>query len=65
MPDYTWKIILVGNKKVGKTSITNRFCNNTFDEEYKSSQEVQFTRKNLTIEDTDKWTQLHIWDTLG
>ena len=37
MPDYTWKIILVGNKKVGKTSITNRFCNDTFTEEYKSS----------------------------
>ena len=65
VPDYTWKIILVGNKKVGKTSITNRFCKDTFVEEYVSSQEVQLNRKNLTIEGTDKWTQLHIWDTLG
>ncbi len=65
MPDYTWKIILVGNKKVGKTSITNRFVNNKFNEEYKSSQEIQFQRKNLAIEGSDKWTQLHIWDTLG
>ncbi len=40
VPDYTWKVILVGNKKVGKTSITNRYCNNKFNEEYKSSQEV-------------------------
>lgn len=65
MPDYTWKVILVGNKKVGKTSITTRFVNNQFDEEYKSSQSVQFMRKDLTIDGTDKWTQLHIWDTLG
>ncbi len=40
VPDYTWKLILVGNKKVGKTSITNRYVRNTFQEEYKSSQEV-------------------------
>ena len=65
VPDYTWKVILVGNKKVGKTSITNRFVNNKFNEEYKSSQEIQFQRKNLAIEGSDKWTQLHIWDTLG
>ena len=35
--DFTWKIILVGNKMVGKTSITNRYVNNKFSEEYKSS----------------------------
>ena len=65
VPDFTWKIILVGNKKVGKTSITNRYVNNKFSEEYKSSQDVQFQRKNQPIEGTDKWAQLHIWDTLG
>ena len=65
VPDYTWKIILCGNKKVGKTSITNRYVKNTFAEEYKSSQQCEFMKKNLGIEGTDKWTQLHIWDTLG
>ncbi len=63
--DYTWKIILVGNKKVGKTSITSRYVRNDFKEEYKSSQQIELQRKNLPIEGTDKWTQLHIWDTLG
>ena len=24
-PDYTWKIVLVGNKMAGKTSISKRF----------------------------------------
>ena len=37
VPDYTWKIILVGNKRVGKTSITNRYIKDSFEEEYKSS----------------------------
>ena len=31
-PDYNYKIILVGTAEVGKTSITNRFTKNTFDE---------------------------------
>ena len=65
MPDYTWKIVLIGNKKVGKTSITNRYIKNDFVEEYTSSQEIQYQKKNMTIEGTDKWTQMHIWDTLG
>ena len=30
-PDYTWKVTLVGNKQVGKTSISNRFVEDTFD----------------------------------
>ena len=42
MPDYTWKIILVGNKKVGKTSITNRYIKDAFTETYESSQQVQY-----------------------
>ena len=48
-PDYTWKVILVGNKKVGKTSISNRFVENTFDENYNTSIEVKYKRKNVVI----------------
>ena len=63
--DFQWKIILVGNKRVGKTSICARYCRNVFNEDQKSSQNVQFEKKNLTIDGTDKDAQLHIWDTLG
>ena len=31
--DYNYKIILVGNSQVGKTSITSRYINNEFDED--------------------------------
>lgn len=30
--DYDFKLILVGTAEVGKTSITNRYVNDTFDE---------------------------------
>ena len=64
-PDYTWKVILVGNKKVGKTSISNRFVENTFTENYETSTEVKFKRKNVVIPNTQNIAELHIWDTLG
>lgn len=32
-PDFQWKLILVGNKRVGKTSISNRYCSNSFNED--------------------------------
>jgi len=51
-PDYTWKVILVGNKKVGKTSISNRFVEGTFDENYNTSTEVKYKRKNVVIQGT-------------
>jgi GTPase SAR1 family protein len=31
-PDFNYKLILVGHERVGKTSITNRFVNDMFDE---------------------------------
>lgn len=64
-PDFQWKLILVGNKRVGKTSISNRYCTDTFNEDQQSSQHLQFQKKNLDIAGTNKWAQLHIWDTLG
>ena len=64
-PDFNWKVILVGNKMVGKTSITTRHVDNTFVEEYKTTTQVQWSRKLAKINNTDKHAQLHIWDTLG
>ena len=31
--DFNFKIILVGNSQVGKTSITSRYVNDEFDED--------------------------------
>jgi len=39
-PDYNYKLILVGHERVGKTSITNRFVNDMFDENETSTKTV-------------------------
>lgn len=31
-PDFNYKLILIGHARVGKTSITNRFVNDMFNE---------------------------------
>jgi small GTP-binding protein len=64
-PDYNYKVILIGDSRVGKTSITNRFVNDLFNEKEERSRAVQIQRKTLNIEGTQKWATLHIWDTLG
>ena len=63
--DYTWKVILVGNKRVGKTSISNRYLSNIFSEEYKTSEKAKYQSKKLVIPNTQYVADLHIWDTLG
>ena len=39
-PDFNYKIILVGNKRVGKTSITNRAVFEEFNENEQSTRVV-------------------------
>ena len=63
--DFNYKVILVGNKRVGKTSITNRCVFDEFNEMSQSTRVVQIVPKMFNIEDTEKWAQVHIWDTLG
>ena len=50
--DYTWKVILVGNKRVGKTSISNRYLSDVFSDEYVSTQNVNYRSKNVVIPNT-------------
>ena len=55
----------MGNRKVGKTSITNRCVFDEFDENSASTRVVQIVPKEFNVEGTDKIAKLHIWDTLG
>ena len=55
----------MGNKRVGKTSITNRAVYEEFNENEASTRVVQISQKTVAIQDTEKKAQLHVWDTLG
>ena len=57
------KIILVGNSGIGKTSIINRFYNNTFLEVLPSTHSMNFISKEIKI--NKKTIIANIWDTAG
>ena len=57
------KLIVVGNQGTGKSSILNRFVNETFDEKYQATVGLDFHSKNITIHDQD--VRLIIYDTAG
>ena len=59
-----FKIILVGNFSVGKTSIIIRYLNGTFKEQYKATISVEMKTKIIN-EDDNISLRFNIWDTAG
>ena len=55
-----FKIILVGNSGVGKSSLLRRYIYNDFIETYNSTIGIDFKHKIINND-----TKLHIWDTAG
>ena len=47
--EYLFKIILIGNSGVGKSSILQRYMKHVFDENYKITIGVDFLMKSLII----------------
>ena len=58
------KIILVGESKVGKTSIIKQYCEKMFSEEYISTIGSDKILKEIELENKTK-VNLEIWDTVG
>ena len=61
--DVLFKILLIGDSGVGKTSVIMRYTKNLFNEDYLNSIGVDFKSKDLYIE--EKKIKLQIWDTAG
>ena len=57
------KLILLGETAVGKTSIINRYIQDTFSNNLVSSTSMTYVQKTLTI--NHQRIQLNIWDTVG
>lgn len=56
-------IVVLGESRVGKTSIMLRYCKNVFDEGQISTTDASSLEKTLKVEDTN--VKLFIWDTAG
>ena len=58
-----YKLIFLGDQNVGKSSILNRFLNDTFVEEYQATIGLDFQSKNVQIDNQD--VHLLLYDTAG
>ena len=63
--NITCKVVLVGESGVGKTSIINRYLNNTYNENQKSTFAPKFKNKVLSYPEYNKSISFDIWDTAG
>jgi small GTP-binding protein len=60
---YIFKIILIGDANIGKTSLINRYINRYFSDKYICTIGVDFFMKSLIWDDNR--IKLQIWDTAG
>jgi len=61
--DYLFKLLLIGNSAVGKSSLLLRFSDNIFNESFLPTIGVDF--KIRTFDLKGKTVKLQIWDTAG
>ncbi|XP_039990131.1 ras and EF-hand domain-containing protein homolog isoform X1 [Xiphias gladius] len=62
-PDRLFKIILVGNSSVGKTSLLRRFCNDCFHPGTSATVGIDYSVKTITVDNSQ--VALQMWDTAG
>lgn len=63
--DYLFKITIVGQAGVGKTSIMNRYVDSMFPESHFSTIGVDHRVKTVVLDDKKTLVKLQIWDTAG
>lgn len=61
--DYLYKLVIVGDTGVGKSSLLMRFADNQFYENYLATIGVDFRFKTMNID--GKMVKFQIWDTAG
>ncbi len=61
---YGFKVILIGDIQVGKTSIFNQFLDQKFQKQYGATLSVDFKVKSIFI-DNNTVADLQVWDTCG
>ncbi|MFX1457451.1 MAG: Rab family GTPase [Promethearchaeota archaeon] len=65
--EFVFKIVILGDAAVGKTSLINQFCEGQFTEDYKPTLGANIIRKDVDIDGEDAHTKIRliIWDLAG
>ena len=61
--DYLFKLVIIGNSGVGKSSLLLRFADDSFSDSYLTTIGVDFRFRTINID--GKNVKLQIWDTAG
>ena len=59
------KVVLLGESGVGKSSIIDRYTQNTFKSQRLLTSGANFVTKTIILEDENKSIKFEIWDTAG
>ena len=62
-PVQKFKVVLLGEGRVGKTSILVRFCQNTFNDRQQPTLQASYLDRKVTVDGQS--VQLSVWDTAG
>ncbi|MFW9808632.1 MAG: Rab family GTPase [Candidatus Thorarchaeota archaeon] len=65
---YKFRIVLLGEAAVGKSSLLRRYTENAFDEEYKQTIGTTFATKDVDVTDSGgevRKVRLNVWDMGG
>ncbi|NLV66061.1 MAG: GTP-binding protein [Spirochaetes bacterium] len=65
MSENKFKIIMLGDFSVGKTSLIRRYVENVFDESYLTTIGVRVSQKSVPLNDGKPDANLLIWDIAG
>jgi len=61
--DYLFKVVLIGDSGVGKSSLLSRFARDKFNSESKSTFGLEFATRSTVVD--GKTIKAQIWDTAG
>lgn len=62
--EFLWKVVIVGDSSVGKTSIVKRYVHGVFSDYFKQTTGVDFALKVIKMPN-DTYIRLQLWDISG
>jgi len=63
--EFRFKVVMLGDGAVGKTALTTRFTQGSFEADYKRTIGSDFAIKKLEFDDLDVNVTIQVWDLAG